>query len=197
MMPNHGCFDVVQEALTLLQVGITRSYKRVAGTAESPDPLMGVLTYSFTQLDGIEQDMLLDVATVLYGLPESIALAAWKKLHTMADVASSLDNLEQRCLLERDGGCLHMHDVLKYLARGVVLGKVGDLSSTSRFVGSRVFVASTGSQESSWDDDSDSAILEVFGTVKVRRLRHICSCLQTVGMVVGAFCLVCTCIQLV
>lgn len=136
-----------------------------------------VLLYSFDNLSTIQQQMFLDVATVLAGQPSELALAVWGAWQEKY-MGLELQNLEQRSLLElrpaSGGSRLGMHDVLKYLGRGIVLGRGRYPSSYRAFVGSRLFVSrwreyEYGGGALSMDDyQQASEVDKIFGYAKVR-----------------------------
>jgi hypothetical protein len=170
-MAAHCALTFLQRILLGLQIG----------DAPDVDPkirLERVLLYSFDTLSSIEQQMFLDAATVLAGQPQHLALAVWKAWH-MHDMQPAFDNLVQRSLLEPSvpgqaatGGLLKMHDVLRYLGRGIVLGRGRYPSSYSTYVGSRLFVSRWCEEEDGWEElgSGTQQVDEIFGYVEVSGL---------------------------
>jgi hypothetical protein len=83
------------------------------------------MQYSLQGLPAKGAAMFLDAACVLCGRPEADALLAWQQLHGH-DVGGLLELLKSRHLVAvGDGGHVLVHDVLRWFARRVVLGKAG------------------------------------------------------------------------
>jgi hypothetical protein len=111
-----------------------------AGSADCLDTegkLSGILDHAFGQMPSEAASMLLDVATVLRGMPKEYALAAWRKWHGVGADSMFGQWLKDGGLVDTDSdGDLAMHDVLVALARGKVL------DSNSPYYGSRLWLES-------------------------------------------------------
>jgi hypothetical protein len=134
-----------------------------------------VLLYSFDTLTPEQQQMFLDAATVFAGQPQDLALVVWNAWYD-CDVQFALEGLVRRSMLldpkespSASRGLLLMHDVLRYLGRGLVRGKGHYPESYRKYAGSRLFV-------SSWQEEEGFAagigggtkqVYEIFGYVKV------------------------------
>lgn len=147
---------VLQGALQALQVG-------TAPNVTGGDGLNRVLSYSFNKLNPAEKAMFLDVAAILHGQPKAVALAVWEAWQDTGEARMNLANLERRCLLMhtshgQPADRLTMHDVLRFLGRGILRGTVKvDVSTNPNMwdIGSRLFVSARNQE------------YKVFGDVKV------------------------------
>jgi hypothetical protein len=111
----------VQKAAHALQSGDLDPHEAVYAVSESR--LQATMQYSLHGLPEAAVGMFLDTACVLHGRPEGDALLAWRQWH--GDQAGPcLKLLKISNTVTADSfGRLQVHDVLRWFARRVVLGK--------------------------------------------------------------------------